>query len=51
MMQLALTGIELNYDFVNSVKYFNQTQRHDLQHCLNKVTEETGVSHFATPRT
>ncbi|KAJ5098701.1 hypothetical protein N7532_005702 [Penicillium argentinense] len=51
---LALTGIELNYNFVNSVNYFNQTQRHDLQHCLNKVTEETGdfvkgVAKTATP--
>lgn len=44
MLQLALTGLDLNADFTFSANYFNQTERHDLQHCLNKVTEETGVS-------
>ncbi|CAI7582365.1 unnamed protein product [Penicillium pancosmium] len=38
---LALTGLDLNADFTFSANYFNQTQRHDLQHNLNKVTEET----------
>ncbi|KAJ5397378.1 hypothetical protein N7509_005491 [Penicillium cosmopolitanum] len=41
LLQLALTGLDLNADFTFSANYFNQTQRHDLQHNLNKVTEET----------
>lgn len=44
LLQLALTGLDLNADFTFSANYFNQTQRHDLQHNLNKVTEETSVS-------
>ncbi|OQE31395.1 hypothetical protein PENSTE_c001G09630 [Penicillium steckii] len=39
---LALTGLELNADFTFSANYFNQTERHELQHNLNKVTDITG---------
>ncbi|KAK5806357.1 hypothetical protein VI817_000615 [Penicillium citrinum] len=39
---LALTGLELNADFIFSANYFNQTERHELQHNLNKVTDITG---------